>query len=227
MLVRELIERITSIYHQGARNVFTRLSNRRIYSIANTSRALLLMQMANKKQFLSPFNYSTLSCVELMTVDKSTCPCAVPTLCNVLRSVHKLPKILNSLNGLLIQNVTLTDGTLINKSTVNAVKYVLHNKYTGKKPYYFIHDDYLWIVNLNHVEYVSIVCMFEDVISDKNLFKCDSEKPDFCVYTPLDEEFVIDEYLVNTVIQMTIQEISVLQGLKNKNQEDEQQQDNN
>jgi hypothetical protein len=223
MLIRELIERVTSIYHQGVRNYYTRLSNKRIYSIANSARTLLLIQIANKKQTISPFNYEILPCVPMEIIDTSSCPCEIPINCIILRSTIRLPKILTGINGLIIQNVTLTDGTLINSSSVNSVKYVQYNKYTGRNPYYFIHDNYLYIINLQHIRYVTVTAIFEDLLDKKIDFQCGANH-NRCTYTPLNEKFTIDENLISTIVQMVVQEISVLQG--NKDKEKKENQDN-
>jgi len=223
MLIKELIERVTSIYHQGARNYYTRLSNKRVYSIASTIRTLLLMQMANKKQSISPYNYETLPCIKLKTVDRVTCPCTTPLNCTVLKSEEKIPKIVNSLYGLLIQGVTLVDGTLINQAGVNQAKYVLYNKYTGNKPNWFIFDDYLYLINLQNVEFVTLTAIFEDILDKRLLFKCNPED-EICTYSALEENFTIDNNLITVIVKMIVEEISILQQEK-KPQEKEQQQE--
>lgn len=222
MLVRELIERVTSVYNQGVKNYYDRLSNRRIYSIISGVRSQLLTQMANKKQTITRWNYQTLDCVELETIDRSSCPCEVPTTCTILRSVEKIPPIINSLYGLLIDNVTLVDGTIINQTSDNKAKYKKYSKYTSKTPYYFIKNDYLYVINLDHLKYITITAVFEDLIDVYHLFKCGSQY-DICNYSALDYNVPIDESLLNVLVMGAVQEISILQS--NKQEQDERREE--
>ena len=216
MLIKEVIERIQNLYNEGVLPYYNRLSNRRIYSIIMSSRSLLLGQMLSKHLKISQNNYELLPCIELEIVSRDLCPCAVPSACTILRSKEKLPEILTSSTTYAIQSVLSTDWAIkFDYLNVNATRYATYDKYTSTKPSYFIHNDYLYILNITALQYVSMTAIFKDTVETFYKFNCGG---DVCLkYSSyLERELSLDINLVPTVIQMVLQELSALNTPKNE-----------
>ena len=222
MKIKEVIQRVQSLYSKGAQSDDSRLSSRHIYSKIKTIRTKLLTQKAKKKQAISQWNYQTLPCVELVSVPAHQCPCLPPIGCDILRSKHPLPKPLIGLSTDLIQNVTTIDRSLkIDRIGINALNSQKGNKYTSKKVNYFIFEDYLYISTPSKIKVVSLTGLFEDPI-DVHSFKsyceavpcvdCDSNCIDY-----LEAEFKIDVDLIDTLVELSVQELI---GVFSKSRED-------
>lgn len=220
MLIKEIIERVQTLYNNGVTPYYSRLSNRRIYSIIMSTRGILLGQMLSKNLKLTQYNYEVLSCIELETVDRDLCPCAVPGNCTILRSKEQLPEILTSSTGYAIQTVTSSDWKIkYDYLNVNAAQYFSYNKYTPTKPSYFLHNKYLYIINATVLQYVSMTAIFKDTIEALYKFTCNAS-PCLKYSSYLERELALDANLVNVVIQMVLQELSALSP-KQENKKDE------
>ena len=133
----------------------------------------------------------------------------------MLRSKYKLPKPLSGLSGSLIQTVTTIDrGKKLNEVSINAVKSLTGNKYTSKGINYFIEEGYLYITSPSKIEFVRLIGLFEDPIKAKQF-------ENFCKENCIDctdcidyqeEEFPIDNDMIDTLIELTVQELVILFG---------------
>jgi hypothetical protein len=214
MKVDEIIQRVQSLYSKGVQSDDTRLMSRHIYNKLLTVRSKLISQEAKKKQKISPWNYQTIPCIELIKVPAHDCPCIPPIGCEILRSKYPLPQPLSGLSGILIQSVTTIDRSIkIDEVSLNAASYQKGNKYTPKKLNYFIFKDYIYITTPSKLKAISLTGLFEDPL-DVKLFKgyCDDcvecvECLDF-----KEEDFPINNDMIDTVIELTIQELVILFG---------------
>jgi len=212
MKISEIIQRVQSIYSKGTQSDDTRLSNRHIYNKMLTVRAKLISQKAKKKQKVSQFNYQTLPCVELIKVPAHECPCLPPLGCDILRSKYELPQILAGLSGELIEWVrTIEKSVKIDYISINALNAQKGNKYTSKNSYYFIENGYLYISTPRKLKVVSIRALFEDPL-EAETFKqyCDSCKDCPTCIDYLEQDFPIDNDLIDTLVQLTLEEVVML-----------------
>lgn len=207
MKIKDILQRIQSLYSKGVQSDDTRLSNRHIYNVLMSVRSTLITQQIKKKQLISAWNYQTLPCVELISVPSYECPCITPIGCEIVRSKYKLPAPLNGLNGHIIHSVTSIDRKLkIDEIKLNAVNYQKGNRYTTSKVNYFIHQGYLYLSTPTKMKVVTITALFEDPIK-ANQFKgmCDEQNNNICDY--LEQEFPLDKDLETTAIQMASEEL--------------------
>lgn len=215
MLVKEIIQRIQSLYSKGVESDDTRLSSRHIYNKIISVRARLISQDAKKKQKISQWNYQTLPCVELIKVPAHDCPCIPPVGCDILRSKHMLPKPLSGLSGTLIQAVTSIDRTIkFSEISINAINSQKGNKYSSKGNNYFIENGYLYISTPNSkVGVIRIIGLFEDPLEVKKFESYCEDCKDCVDCTDYDEEvFPLDNDMVDTLIELSIQELVVMFG---------------
>ena len=212
MLVGELIQRIQSLYSRGVQSDNTRLSPRHIYNKLLTVRGKLLYQKANKKQKFNDWDYQVLPCVELIEVGKHECSCLPPIGCKILRSKEKLPKPISCMDNYYIKSVSSIDGSIMySRTTYKAKKYESGNKYTSYFPDFYIRNEYMYITYKSGPRIISIEGIFEDPVEvSKFPSYCDSDCTD-CedCRSNMDIEFPLSDELVDTLIEMSINELVV------------------
>ena len=211
MIIREIIQRVLSAYSKGVSSDDVRLTKRHIYNKLLTTRALLLSREVNKKRKLSAWNYSTLPCVEIVEITSNEeCPCIPDVGCSVYRSKHKLPKPIISLSSYMIKGVYSTDAQRSIKFTevsVNQSKYTKGGKYSSNNNKYMLHNGYIYIISKVAPIAVSIDLLVEDIMVAYNFINyCNNNSID-CADKILEKEFPIDGYLLEPLIQITIDEL--------------------
>ena len=211
MIIREIIQRVLSAYSKGVSSDNVRLTKRHIYNKLLTTRALLLSREVNKKRKLSAWNYSTLPCVEIVEITSNEeCPCIPDVGCSVYRSKHKLPKPIVSLSSYMIKGVYSTDAQRSIKFTevsVNQSKYTKGGKYSSNNNKYMLHNGYIYIISKVAPIAVSIDLLVEDIMEAYNFINyCNNNSVD-CADKILEKEFPIDGYLLEPLIQITIDEL--------------------
>lgn len=220
MKIAEIIQRIQSLYSKGVQSDDSRLTARHIYNKMLTVRAKLISQEAKKKQKISQWNYQTIPCVELVKASTHECPCLPPIGCSILKTKYPLPKPMVDLNQHLIQSVTSIDGSIVySEVSWTEKKYKGSNKYTGNKPDYFIRNEYLYITHRKGPKIIAITGLFDDPLEAENY-------PSYCpdedcngktikedcgnCGSYLDKDFPIDNDLVDTLIEMSVNELVIL-----------------
>lgn len=211
MLVRELIENVTTAYSKGVPSDDSRLSPRFVYSMALPSRALLLNQKLKGKAKVSDWNYQTIPCVELIEVTGQNCPCLPQIGCKVLRSKYRLPDPITDYNKDTITFVGSTDGSVVFPNTsFNAQRFKKGNKFTARKEDYYIRDGYLYInlLQMNPIKVVMIVGLFENPFAVKQFESlCPSCTDCLECESFLDTDFPIDMDLLPTLTEMMLERI--------------------
>ena len=143
MILRDIIQRVLSLYNKGLQSDDNRLKPRHVYNKLVTVRSLLLYQKSNKRQSISSWAYQTLPCVEMIKAPLHECPCIPPSGCITMRSKYPIPEIISDINSPMLNSVTNLDGDLIfSKSSWSEKKYKKGNRYTSNKPDYFFKDNY-------------------------------------------------------------------------------------
>lgn len=207
MKIKEIIQRIQSLYSKGVQSDNTLLSDRHIYNKLLSVRAKLISQQSNKKQKINQWNYQTLNCVELILAMPYECPCLPPIGCEILRTKHPLPRPLSNLNKHLIQSVTSVNGDVIfSEITWDEKKYKKSSKYTSNKPDYFIKNNYLYITHKSGLKVITITALFDDPLEALRYPSLCNDASSNCV-SELDKEFFIDNDLIDSLIDLSKQEL--------------------
>ena len=117
-----------------------------------------------------------------------------------------------NLDNHLIESVTTVDGsTVYNEIGWVEAKYKSSNRYTSNKPDYFIRNEYLYIIQKKGASVIAITGLFEnpyEVINYESVCG-ECESCDNCV-SPLDLEFPIDDDMIDTLIEMSLQELLMI-----------------
>lgn len=204
MLVEEIVQRIISLYNKGAKSDDSRLTERHVYNKLLSVRSKLISEEIKKKQKVNQWNYQSLPCIELQKAYPNECPCIPPLGCEILRSVHKLPKPLTNYDNHIIQSVTDLNGEVtFSETSWNEKKYKGGNKYTSTKPDYFIHNGYLFITHKIKIRVINLVGIFEDPFAEDSFPSYCNECTD-CddCRSVLEKEFPIDEDMIDALIEL-------------------------
>jgi hypothetical protein len=209
--VGNIIQRVQSLYSKGAQSNSSRLMSRHIYDKMMSTRALLFYNKINKRQFMSKWNYDILPCVELIAVSENDCPCLPIPGCDILRTKNKLPKPMNSINGYVIDSVLSVNGQVIfNEVTYKSKIWRGSDKYTSAKPDWFIKDDYIYITTTRKLKAITVMGLFADPIAAANYpTKCGVGDEPACPIHPKEMDFPLDDEMVDALVQLTVQELSV------------------
>ena len=139
MTVGEVIERVQSLYSKGVESDDTRLSARHIYNKLLTVREQLAIEQFRDGLSWSEWDQQPLHQIPMRRFTAWGC--------NFMKSKDTLPKAITTGGdeGIMI---TSADGMMsYNRTTFEQFRNISGNKYTSKSPYYFIHDDYLYLMN--------------------------------------------------------------------------------
>jgi len=217
MIIKEIIQRIQSVYSKGVQSDDSRLTARHIYNKMLSVRAKLISQESKKNQKVNQWNYQTIPCIELEKAPIHECPCLPPTGCSILKTKIKLPKPLTNLNNHLIQSVSSLDGSIVySEIGWTEKKYKASNKFTANKPDFYIINEYLYITHRVGPKIISITGLFEDPIEVLNYPSfCDKDDALDCS-SPLDIEFPIDYDMIDALIEISSNELIVMfsQGIE-------------
>lgn len=210
MKVKELVERVQSLYSRGAPSDDSRLSNRLIYNKLLSVRSLLIFQKINKKQKLSDWNYSYLECIELIKVPLADCPCVPSDGCVILRTKNKIPNPLSSIERPIVKDVLTLRGEEIVESTLKSVNKPSGYKFSKNVDKYFFKNEYIYIMtNKPGLKLISLSGIFQDFMDVENFEDfCNSPKRNICP-DPLELNFNIDADLIEALIQISVEELVV------------------
>ncbi len=221
MEIIKVIQRVQSAYSKGVQSDDSRLTNRHIYNALVTNRQRLIVQQARKRQKLSDWNFIVLPCVELIEVPAHECSCLMELGCRVYRTKYPLPKVLTDLNRHIISWVFTIDNSMkIEEASREEILYIKGNKYTSGKQKYVLENSHLYFpVRGGTPGVVKVKLLAEDPVEAYNY-------PSMCgdcvdcedCEAIVDKEFPIDGELLQTVIEMTAEELI---GIFWKGQEDQ------
>ncbi len=156
--VREVIERVQSLYSKGIKSKDSRLSSQHIYSVVCGVRADILVQRMAKKQSIEEWCYQYIT----VKIEEYKHPNSGTTF---YRSSIPLPLPILGLSDSVIHNVYNTDLTIkYHTSTMEDSRYLRDRKYTGNTPFVYFKGGYLYTVN-SLAKYVTVKGLFNDPIA--------------------------------------------------------------
>ena len=167
-----IIDDIRAIASSGANPNEFRIPDEQISYWVSQIRAMLIGQSLAKKDDLNDTWLQTISCMELELADATEC-CLAPSDCYVLKTVEKLPSTIDTWRANWVVSVTTADGTPISKSNQFSNRYQKYNKYTGTSRYYYLKNDYVYIVNDTLLEMINVTGLFQDPMDLADFTSCE------------------------------------------------------
>lgn len=201
---------IQNLITKGSPSDDSSYSLRLIAHFLNVTRALLIEQKADKYHYISEQSFQSL-CVDLELGSFHNCCEGPDTKCKVLKSKTKLPKFLNTRWGDFAKVMTL-DGEVISKSSMTINKYAAYSLTSiDKETGWFIHDNYLYVINNKSLEKVLLSSLFTNP-EDIEKANCETSTNALC-QGPFDAEYPIDADLIPIMYKMTME--FLLQSVNN------------
>lgn len=165
---------ITAIASSGSNPDNFRIPLEQIYYWIYQTRATLIGQSLAKKDDLNDTWLQQINCLELELVDESEC-CLIDSDCYVLRTVRQIPNTIDTWKANWLVSVTTPTGTQISKSNQFANRYQKYSKYTGSKRYYYLKDNYVYVINDTLLEYINVQGLFENPADLSDYVSCENE----------------------------------------------------
>src|SRR5690606_35147507 len=109
----------------------------------------------------------------------------------------------------IILSVTDLAGNNFSETSYRNKKYSSGSKYTKNKPDFYIHNGFLYVTTNKAPKVVSMEALFEnpeDVENFKNYCKDTNEECQDCCTSMYDREFNVESSVVETLIEMCLQE---------------------
>src|SRR5690606_32157417 len=118
------------------------------------------------------------------------------------------PEPIVALKGNLIQSVSSLDGGLtIDKTSFVTSKYAEGDKFTSKKPQWFLYNDYLFVTIVKYIKVIQVTMVAENPEEVWNYPSfCNDDCVDCCL-SPLDRVFPLDSDTIDTAIGMAANEL--------------------
>lgn len=201
---------IENLATSGDLSYVFRIEHEQIHYWAHEVRAMLISQALQRKENLSDVWVQSISCVNMIQVDESEC-CLVDTGCFVLRSENKLPITIETFNDNSIVRVVSASGDIISKSNSFETSYSSFNKYTSKKARWFLKNGYLYILNNQMIEKVTVYGLFEDPTELSNWVDCSNSS----CYNIDTSPYPVGAKMANEITNYIIK-VKVIQFLKFK-----------
>ncbi len=140
-----ILSDIRNLATSGSTPIDFRIEDKQILYWIDQCRSKLIAQDIAKRKDLSNIWIQSITCLDLIEVDKSEC-CEVTTDCIILRTEQQLPPTIETNGENTIIRVTKNNGELISKINIFASKYADYSKYSSKKTKYYEKNRYLYIL---------------------------------------------------------------------------------
>lgn len=172
--LQQIIDDVRAIASSGSNpNEFKIPDEEIAYWVAQV-RAMLISQSLAKRDDLNDTWLQTISCMELEQADESEC-CLAPSSCYVLKTVKQLPATVDTWRANWIVSVTTAVGEPISKSNRFANRYQKYNKFTGTTRYYYLKNNYIYIVNDQLLDYINVTALFENPTDLSDYVTCEND----------------------------------------------------
>ena len=208
--IDEAIQEVMSMYGKGVQANDARLVKRHVYRALQNARSTVIRQQSNKSQHINDNCYQDLSCVELEQTAIHECPCVPPAGCKILKTKHPIPTQISDLEANLINYVmTLDGGVRLDPTDFESVKNLKGNKFTSKKPRYYMKGQYLYVTTYTLLKAVVINGLFDDPIeaytypSMCNCYGCECKEV-------TEYEFPIDNNSLKQVVALAVDECVIM-----------------
>jgi hypothetical protein len=170
--LKEITDDIRAIASSGSNPDNFKIPDEQIFYWINQTRAMLINQSLLKKDDLNDTWLQQINCMALEPADESEC-CLAPSGCYVLKTVRKIPSTIDTWKPNWIVSVTTAFGDQIPKSNQFSNRYQKYNKYTGNKKYYYLKNDYIYVVNNEDLSIINVQALFEDPMELANFPTCE------------------------------------------------------
>ncbi len=172
---QHLIADLRNIASSGGNPNEFKISDRQILYWIEQTRSILISQALSKKDDINDSWIQFITCVEMEQVEDTDC-CLVDSNCFLLKSVQQIPSTIDSWRDNTIISITTAGGEPISKSNHIKQRYQKYNKYTSKSWGWYLKDDYLYVINNQNLNYLTVAGIFEFPSDLGEFVSCDNQE---------------------------------------------------
>lgn len=163
-----------------------------------TTRAELIRQSYNKGQSINSDVAQTISCLKVIQIDASECPCEI-TGCTILRTEREVPTMVetNQMNLLMQVSSNLIGSKPFTIIPYSRAAYINKSKFGKLGTKVFLHNRYLYILTDTYIESINVTGVFNDP-KELAAYKSCSGEPCYSE----DSYYPISAHMINTLKRM-------------------------
>lgn len=214
MLLSEIVYNIKNLIAGGVESDDVNLSNAQVAFMIGYYRARLFRQDRLKGRVSRETFVQNLGKVSIIEADKNEC-CDIEAC--ILRTELKVPKPLETYDGLNLSFVGEYGGRPFDKENHNSMYWAQAAKYTGKEPKWYYQNGYIYLVNppSRMIDHVNIQGIFEDPMVAEKFRTCDCPNNSPCLdEDTLDFEYNMPLHYVDLIVKMVAEtELRILTSL--------------
>ncbi len=164
----------------------------------NSSRAELIRQSYNKGQSVNADITQTISCLKVIQIDASECPCEAVG-CTILRSEVQIPTTVetNQMNLLMQVSPNLIGSKPYTIIPYSRAAYITKSKFGKLGTKAFLHNRYIYLITDTYVESINVTGVFNEPEDLGNYKDCSGEP----CYSD-DGYYPMSLHMVNTLKKM-------------------------
>jgi len=202
----DIVSRVSNTFNINDKD--SRVPKRYILHVARSKAEFLISQKLGEGSLHREDNiYTNIECFELIELPPIKCDIIEFRKCRtVMRSKHKLPKLIDSRLGNSIKEVTSLDDEREFKS-ITPSQFRINKDREGKTDqiYFYVKDGFLYILDAP----IKRVNIYAITLEQENIKDCNGE----CCKSLWEYDFKCPDKLIETVISETIKEISIRKGI--------------
>lgn len=146
-----------------------------LYELFLEGRATELSRRLDNHNQINPQNYQTF-CIGLESALSHECGC-LTVGCNVLKSKHKLPRVIIGKTHTSLKVHGLGFNITIDPIQEKDLDFLKHNDIKKNKAFYTIINDYLIIWNNDSLEALQVTALWEDIVEWEDIQYCTETNP--------------------------------------------------
>lgn len=179
----------------------------RVAAIAN--RGLLMRREYDKHGIISPAYAHAVKCIPTIQVDQTEC-CDIDTGCKIVRTVDKLPSLVETGDILGYLYVGSPDWKkAFGYILPHEIPFIKHRELSRKDTFYTSINNYIYIVNNPSIESITVRGQFSDPTELKDISDCTS-LPCF----DEDQSVFIPDHLYDPIKKMIYVELGIVSSKK-------------
>jgi hypothetical protein len=198
----DIVSRINNSLNSVSKD--NRIPKRFILNVVKDIATFLVAQKLGDRSLYKETNpYTTISCFELEPLDVVKCDIIEFRRCkSVMKSVNKLPRLIDSKYGVSLKEVTSIDDETEFKYTTPAQYRRDKNRGESEYKYYYVKDGYLYLLD-TEVPRVNLYVLTLDAENVKSCDECNDCK------SLWDYEIAIPDKLLEAAVQEALKTISI------------------
>ena len=208
--LREIVYDIYNVMRGGKTNDTELISYQQLEFIVKNTFATLIRQDLNKGRTISENLISHIYGLKMEVVDTSDIPSCLNmfTGCYIVKSVKQLPKPMEVADRDLILSIQPGEIQSQNYTVIPRARlsYINYNKWTKNKPFAFLRDRWVYLINDPNTEYITVEMVLEDATVLSEYIDCSTGNSCYDETTP----YPVSNWMIETCKQMILKNSEII-----------------